>query len=430
LVPRLLDEGFEVTATDRDLDVSDRAAVEARLKQALPKAIVHLAAQSSVAASAADPEQTHRINYGGALSVLEGALRCGSRPRVLLIGSADQYGRAVPGSPPFTEDSPLAPTSAYARSKTEAERLGTSFLDAGLEVVRIRAFSHSGPGQSDAFALSSFARQIAEIEAGRRKPVLRVGNLDSVRDYLDVDDVVEAYLRLLDPTVGADIYNVASGVGTRLGDLLDALLYNTQALVYLQHPYQETVIAIAVGSHRDIEVHPGIHVVGVCLAQVPGHAGALGFFTQRGEVAQFLGQLVDAEHRFQRTAGVFLETLALGLGGARIGVAGMASVRRTEGVIPHETWSRITKALPKASFASAEEVLDRARVVKGPEEVALVEAITTANEDAIAKMMETARPGVEEGAVWVEMNDVLIRHTAEYPSRLSLGSNNRRGLED
>ena len=227
LVPRLLDEGFEVTATDLDLDVCDRAAVEARLKQATPEAIVHLAAQSSVAASTGDPERTHRINTGGALSVLEGALRCGSRPRILLIGSADQYGRAVPGSPPFTEDSPLAPASAYAHSKAEAERLGTSFADAGLEVVRIRAFSHSGPGQSDAFALSSFARQIAEIEAGRRKPVVRVGNLDSVRDYLDVDDVVEAYLRLLDPTVEANIYNVASGVGTRLGDLLDALLHLT-----------------------------------------------------------------------------------------------------------------------------------------------------------------------------------------------------------
>jgi GDP-4-dehydro-6-deoxy-D-mannose reductase len=224
LVPRLRDEGFEVTATDLDLDVCDRAAVEAKLKQAAPEAIVHLAAQSSVAASTEDPERTHRINYGGALSVLEGALRCGSRPRVLLVGSADQYGRAVPGSPPFTEDSPLAPASAYASSKAKAEQLGTSFLDAGLEVVRIRAFSHSGPGQSDVFALSSFARQIAEIEAGRREPVLRVGNLDSVRDYLDVDDVVEAYLRLLDPTVKADIYNVASGVGTRLGNLLDALL--------------------------------------------------------------------------------------------------------------------------------------------------------------------------------------------------------------
>jgi len=224
LVPRLRDAGFEVTATDLDLDVTDRAAVEGRLRLARPDAIVHLAAQSSVAASAVDPESTHRINVGGARSVLEGALRCGSRPRVLLIGSADQYGSASPGARPFREDSPLAPASAYARSKVEAERLGTAFADRGLEVVRIRAFGHSGPGQSDTFALSSFARQTAEIEAGRREPVLRVGNLDSVRDFLDVDDVVEAYVRLLDPDVAADIYNVASGVGTPLRDLLDALL--------------------------------------------------------------------------------------------------------------------------------------------------------------------------------------------------------------
>ena len=224
LVPRLLDEDFEVTATDRDLDVTDRAAVEAKLKQLLPESIVHLAAQSSVAASVVDPEWTHRINRGGALAVLEGALRCGSQPRVLLVGSADQYGSARLGSAPLSENSPLAPASPYARSKTEAEQLGTSFVERGLEVVRVRAFSHSGPGQSDAFALSNFARQIAEIEAGRRAPVLRVGNLESVRDFLDVDDVVEAYVRLLDPNVAADIYNVASGVGRRLGDLLDALL--------------------------------------------------------------------------------------------------------------------------------------------------------------------------------------------------------------
>jgi GDP-4-dehydro-6-deoxy-D-mannose reductase len=91
-------------------------------------------------------------------------------------------------------------------------------------VVRVRAFGHTGPGQSDTFVLSNFARQTAEIEAGRREAVLRVGNLASVRDFLDVDDVVEAYVRLLDPDVPADIYNVASGIGTPLRDLLDKLL--------------------------------------------------------------------------------------------------------------------------------------------------------------------------------------------------------------
>ncbi len=224
LVPRLVEQGFEVTATDRDLDVTDRTAVAGRLKLAQPEAIVHLASQSSVAASAVDPEATHSINYGGARSVLEAALRCGSQPRVLLIGSAEQYGTSSPDSPPLTEDAPLAPASAYARSKAEAEALGTAFAERGLEVVRVRAFGHSGPGQSDTFVLSNFARQTAEIEAGRREPVLRVGNLASVRDFLDVDDVVEAYLRLLDRDVPAEIYNVASGVGTPLRDLLDTLL--------------------------------------------------------------------------------------------------------------------------------------------------------------------------------------------------------------
>ena len=224
LVPRLVEDGFDVTATDLDLDVTDSTAVEGRLKLARPEAIIHLAAQSSVAASAVDPESTRSINYGGARSVLEGALRCGSQPRILLIGSADQYGASSPESPPLTEDSPLAPASAYARSKADAEELGTSFVEQGLEVVRVRAFGHTGSGQSDTFVLSSFARQTAEIEAGRREPVLRVGNLASVRDFMDVSAVVEAYVRLLDPDVPADIYNVASGVGNPLRDLLDALL--------------------------------------------------------------------------------------------------------------------------------------------------------------------------------------------------------------
>jgi GDP-4-dehydro-6-deoxy-D-mannose reductase len=220
----LIDRGWEVTATDRELDVVDCDAVEAKLKQLMPQAIVHLAAQSSVAASHDDPARTHRVNYLGALSVLQGAQHCSSRPRVLLIGSADQYGTADPGSEPFTEESPLRPVSAYARSKAEADQLGAAFADAGLPVVRVRAFNHSGPGQADAFVLSSFARQIAEIETGQREPVLRVGNLDSVRDFLDVTDVVDAYVRLLDPRVEPTAYNVCSGVGIRLGVLLEALL--------------------------------------------------------------------------------------------------------------------------------------------------------------------------------------------------------------
>jgi GDP-4-dehydro-6-deoxy-D-mannose reductase len=220
----LIDRGWEVTATDRDLDVTDRHAVEARLEQLAPHAIVHLAAQSSVAASQEDPDLTLRVNYLGTLSVLRGAQHCGSQPRVLLIGSADQYGTTHSSSEPFTEASPLKPTSVYARSKAEADQLGVTFADVGLPIVRVRAFNHSGPGQPDSFVLSSFARQIAEIESGQREPVMRVGNLDSVRDFLDVADVVDAYVRLLDAQVEPTAYNVCSGVGVQLRVLLDALL--------------------------------------------------------------------------------------------------------------------------------------------------------------------------------------------------------------
>ncbi|HWP56637.1 MAG TPA: M24 family metallopeptidase [Candidatus Acidoferrales bacterium] len=116
----------------------------------------------------------------------------------------------------------------------------------------------------------------------------------------------------------------------------------------------------------------------------------------------------------------------LGLERSRIGVIGLVDqYMRPEGVIPYETWRRITAALPDAQFVPANDVLEFARVIKGPEEIDVIERITAANEDAIARMMEVARPGVEEATVWIEMAKVLIEHTADYPARLSLGSNGR-----
>jgi len=116
----------------------------------------------------------------------------------------------------------------------------------------------------------------------------------------------------------------------------------------------------------------------------------------------------------------------LGLDKSRIAVTGLLQQYRTpEGTIPFETWRRITAALPAATFVPANEVLELARIVKGPEEIAIIQRITDANEAAIQKMIEIARPGVEEGEIWIEMAKVLISHTADYPARLSLGSNNR-----
>jgi GDP-4-dehydro-6-deoxy-D-mannose reductase len=224
LMPRLQAAGWRVTPYDLDLDVTDGIAVQAAFDHDRPDAVIHLAAQASVGQSRLAPALTHRVNYLGTLSVLRAALHCESRPRLLLIGSGDQYGTAAPGSPPFAEDAPLHPGSAYALSKTEAEQLAAAYADAGVDVVRVRAFNHAGPGQSPIYVLSSFARQIAEVELGIREPVMRVGNLESVRDIIDVNDVVEAYRLLLDRGVAARVYNVAGGVGRSIGEVLEALL--------------------------------------------------------------------------------------------------------------------------------------------------------------------------------------------------------------
>ena len=224
LVPRLAAAGWQVDAFDLDLDVRAPAAVAACVARCAPDAVVHLAGQSSVGASLAQPEETARVNYLGAHALLEALRRHAPRARLLLIGSGEQYGPAEPAAPPFAESAPLRPRSPYARSKACADLLAARYAAQGLDVVRVRAFNHTGPGQGDAFVCASFARQAAEIAAGTREPVLRVGSLDSQRDFLDVDDVIAAYLALLERRAPAGAYNVASGVARRIGDVLQQLL--------------------------------------------------------------------------------------------------------------------------------------------------------------------------------------------------------------
>jgi GDP-4-dehydro-6-deoxy-D-mannose reductase len=223
LLPRLARDGHDVTAADRDVEVRDADAVDAAIASARPDAVVHLAALASVATSFADPEAVARVNYLGTLHVLRAVARHAPRARVLLVSSGEIYGGSATPDP-IGEDAPLAPLSPYARTKAAADRLGAAFAEAGLDVVRARPWNHTGPGQSDTYVASSFARQLAEMVLGRRAPVLRVGNLDAVRDFLDVADVVDAYLGLLDPRVSRAAYNVASGVPIRVAKLLELLI--------------------------------------------------------------------------------------------------------------------------------------------------------------------------------------------------------------
>lgn len=225
LLPRLAADGWDVVGVDREVDVSDAAAVSTALGRTAPDAVVHLAAVSSVVESRRETALTYRVNYLGARNLLAAVATRAPGARLLLVGSGEMYGTVRPGSAPFREGACLRPGSPYACSKACADLLGAAWAEArGLDVVRIRPFNHCGPGQSDAFVAPSFARQIAEIEAGLRRPPLRVGNLASVRDFLDVRDVVDAYARLLARDVPADAYNVASGRGRSIRELLDGLV--------------------------------------------------------------------------------------------------------------------------------------------------------------------------------------------------------------
>ncbi|MBW3589241.1 MAG: GDP-mannose 4,6-dehydratase [Actinobacteria bacterium] len=233
MVASLLELGHDVIAVSRrqvDLDckvISFDMRQELHVKEALaehrPEGIVHLAAQASVPESWKDPNLTYRINILGASNVLE-ALRDHPETRVLLIGSAQQYGRRDLDRP-ITEDHPMEPTSPYALSKVAQELIGRFyFSEFGRPVVMARAFNHTGPGQTEEYVVGSFARQLADIKLGKAEPVIKVGNLDSVRDFLDVRDVVDAYRLLLEKGDAGEVYNVCSGEGRQMGEILKGLI--------------------------------------------------------------------------------------------------------------------------------------------------------------------------------------------------------------
>ena len=218
-------------ATVLEADVDDAAAVRTALAIARPDRIVHLAGQSSVHHSWIDPGATLRTNVMGVVHLMEGCALEGLRPRVLVVGSAEEYGIVDDGAVPTREDTPLRPVSPYAVSKVAQGLLALEYaVPGGPEVLRTRTFPHTGPGRGEAFAESSFARQLVEVAQGRRPPVLAVGNLDVVRDFTDVRDVVRAYWALLDRGATgalarpATVYNVCSGRGVRLGDVLARLI--------------------------------------------------------------------------------------------------------------------------------------------------------------------------------------------------------------
>ncbi len=208
-----------------EADLNDAASLEAALDVVSPDRIVHLAGQSSVHQSWLDPGGTLRANVLGVVHLLDAVRRHSLAPTVLVVGSAEEYGMVEASDLPLREDAPLRPASPYAVSKVAQGLVALQYASpTGIRIVRTRTFHHTGPGRGEAFAESSFAKQIAEIEAGLRPPVLQVGNLDAVRDYTDVRDVVRAYWALVERGAPGEVYNVCSGRGLRIGELLQTLV--------------------------------------------------------------------------------------------------------------------------------------------------------------------------------------------------------------
>lgn len=211
-------------ARERSLDVRDAAATAALLRDTQPDAVVHLAGSSSVGASFEKPLACFAVNALGSAHLFE-AVRTGApRARVLLVSSGEVYGRAE-GVRSRTEGDGVFPSSPYAMSKCAAELIAQQYHTAfGTHAVVARPFNHVGPGQDERFVVPSLLKQVRDVAAGRCEPIIHVGNLDPIRDFSSVHDVVRAYALLLQAAQPGDVYNVCSGRGRSIREVLEELL--------------------------------------------------------------------------------------------------------------------------------------------------------------------------------------------------------------
>lgn len=262
LVAHLREAGDHVVGSDREtdgVDITVAAQVEEMLDQVRPDVIYHLAGWADVGGSWKAPVDAFRANAEGTLNVLGAATATGVQ-RVLSVSSADVYGIVRPEELPLTEDSPLRPASPYAASKVAADYLGLqAWLGRQLPVIRVRAFNHLGPGQTDKFVAPALASRVARAERDGGE-VITVGDLSARRDFTDVRDVVRAYRLLMESGAPGEVYNVCSGVDLAVQELADQLV--DQARVPLRLEVDESLLRpvelpVLRGSHARITAATG-----------------------------------------------------------------------------------------------------------------------------------------------------------------------------
>ena len=208
-----------------DLDILQKESIVALFREIRPDYIYHLAAQSSVSVSWKNPALTVYVNVKGGVNVLEALRELDYKPRVLFIGSGEEYGHILPNETPIKEENVSRPGNIYAATKACQNMLAKIYADAyGLDVMMVRAFNHIGPNQMPLFVVADFCKQVAEIEAGNREPVMKVGNLSAKRDFTDVRDVVRAYALLMKSGCAGETYNIGSGHAIAIEDILKQIL--------------------------------------------------------------------------------------------------------------------------------------------------------------------------------------------------------------
>jgi GDP-4-dehydro-6-deoxy-D-mannose reductase len=217
-------------------DLSEEKSVFNIVKKISPSVVFHLAALTSPADSFKNPAEVLTNNISLQVHLLEAIRKHRlSDTKILIVSSADIYGRVSKKDSPIDEETPLIPTNPYSVSKIAQDFLGlTYFLAYKLKIVRVRPFNHIGPKQSPSFAVSSFAKQIAEIEKGKREAILRVGNLEAKRDFTNVKDMVRAYVLAIEKGKYGEAYNIGSGISYRISDILNKLVSMSSSRIKIE----------------------------------------------------------------------------------------------------------------------------------------------------------------------------------------------------
>lgn len=211
-----------------ECDIKDAHNVYEVIEKSMPDKIFHLAAQSYVPASWDSPAETFTTNVVGQANLFEAVKKFktgGLDPVILIAGSSEEYGKVLPDELPIKETNPFRPLSPYAVSKTAQDLMGYQYHESyGMKIIRSRAFNHSGPRRGEVFVDSNFAKQVAEIEKGKKEPIIRHGNLEAIRDFTDVRDMVRAYWLATEKCEPGEAYNICSGKGYRIQEILDTLV--------------------------------------------------------------------------------------------------------------------------------------------------------------------------------------------------------------